>query len=865
MKRKQQITMDKQYQCRKFLLSSFSRSASFVLSRDYLRKNKLKQKSILGFLLLIAILLTLKSAAAHEQSSFSEKLGWIESASPSSLCGGYYQDLAKKYHLPVVDDPNTLDIHSDTLKLSTQGYSWLKGHVRVTQGQRHIYSNAAKLWREKKTGDITNLSLAGPITWIEPGLFVTGQSAQLHWQHRTGQVDNILYRVGNAWGSAEKFVRSNTNIFLLSKATYTTCPPTHNSWQIEAAHLLINHKKGRGYANHIVFRTHNFPVFYFPYFNFPTDKRRMTGFLYPTFSHSNHSGYGITIPYYFNLAPNYDMTFSPNLLSQRGPLLNLEGRYLTTHHSGIIHGHILPHDRAFVNFQEHAPFDFSAAPGLSRLLRATSTRKMFAMQHASEFNRHWSGQIDLNYASDDYYLQDFGGNPNASTDNQLLRQAQLNYVSHYWYFSSLVQSYQTLHPINQTPIDNVYSRKPLLRLGGQLPMQPLGMITHLLSEWTNFHHSSDISFLTSTPFVTGNRLHFMVDVQRPWYGYHGFFTPRIRWLRTQYDLQNNTATFDRHITRSLPVMSVDSGLFMQRKFLFHQHTYYQTLEPRLYYLYSPIQNQRHIPVFDTASQPFNFDNMFSYNRFSGIDRVSDANQFAFALTTRVFNRDSGKERLWASIGSIYYLKNRHVTLCQTLGCQDTGSELGANSSNNSLSPLVASMNYLFDGAWQAHTEVAWSPSGRITNNANINLQYHPDFHHIMNLSYTFIRNGDILIFNTHDNPNPGSGRNNLNQGSFDSIWPIGKQWHAMLHWTYNISHRHSQLYLYGLQYESCCWAFRAMASHNFKGLNQNDSKLYTNNIYIQWLFKGLGRVGTSPDSILSHMIAGYHNIFGEKV
>ena len=805
----------------------------------------------------------------------AKALGWIEQPK-QSVCGGYYLNLYEQYHIPselMADD--VVDIKSDQGHFAPAGYSWLKGHVQIRQGQRYLNSQMAKLWRTKKTGDITHIHLTGPIILAEPTLLVIAKQASLHWNQGTGTMEKVLYRLSRtktkqlvnpitAWGTALVLKRPKPMIYRLDYATYTTCPPMHNSWQIAARKLQMNRDTGRGHASHIVLRTHGFPIFYFPYFNFPIDKRRMSGFLYPTFSHSNQSGYSITFPYYLNLAPNYDLTFMPALLSKRGTQLNLETRYLTTHHKGTIHAHTLPSDRTFANFKNHATVDFMGAVGLNRLTNASSTRKLFSFEHRSEFNAHWSGQADYNYVSDDYYLQDFGGSPNATTANQLLRQAKINYTSQYLHIVGLAQSYETLHPINQTPIDNVYSREPLLRAEGQLPSQPLGIITNLLTEWTNFHHSSDLGVFTDLPFPTGDRLHAMIDLQRPWYSFTGFINPRIRWLRTQYKLNSNLINARQLITRSLPIISLDSGLFLQRTFNSDHQTFHQTLEPRLFYLYSPNRNQSHIPVFDTASQPFTFDHMFSFNRFSGVDRIADANQFAVAITTRLFEETTGFERLWASIGTTYYLRNRQVTLCQTTGCSDTRLELGANSSDDSLSPLVAALNYAFDGTWQAHTEIAWSPSGRITNNGNFNLQYHPDNHHIMNLGYTYIRNGDILIFNTHKNPKLGSARNNLNQGSIDGVWPIAKQWHGMVHWTYNISHRHSQLYLYGLQYESCCWAFRFMASHNFKGLNQTDRKLYTNSVYIQWLFKGLGRVGTSPNNILDHVIDGYHDFFGDQ-
>ena len=811
--------------------------------------------------------LSVLASKHHTPQDFATAIGWVTQAK-NSLCGGHYLHLYNRY--PNASQPNSeaIYIKSDEAQFSKTGYSWLKGHVQIQQGPRQLTSHLAKLWRTPD-GIITQILLQGPLIWTEPNLVVLGQQARLAWQQRTGEIQDVIYRLSKsntttAWGTAAILTRPQPLLIKLTDATYTTCPPTHNSWQLVAHHLQLNRETGRGQAFHIFLRSHDVPIFYLPYFNFPIDKRRMSGFLYPTFSHSDHSGYGISIPYYLNLAPNYDLTLLPTQLSKRGIQMGLETRYLSEHHSAIIHGHILPHDRAFMHFQQQAPLAFAGAPHLNHLLNASSTRKMFTLQDNSQFDDYWSGHIDFNYVGDDYYLQDFGGNPSMSTDNQLPREAELNYSSHYLHITGLVQSYQTLHPLNQMPIDNVYSREPMLRVEGQLPAQPLGVIGNILTEWTHFSHSSDPSIFTGLPFATGHRLHTMLDLQRPYYGLAGFINPRLRLLRTQYELRDSSITQPQHITRTLPIMSLDSGLFLERKFHIAQRSFHQTLEPRLFYLYSPKRNQNNIPVFDTVSQPFTFDNMFSYNRFSGIDRIADANQFAFAIVTRIFEDQLGFERMRASMGSTYYLHKRRVTLCQTLGCSDTSSELGANSNHDTLSPIVAAVNYAFDSSWRAYTGIAWSPSGRVTNNANFNLQYHPNNHHILNLGYTFIRNGDMLLFNTLPSPSPGSAHNNLNQGSIDGIWPIANQWHAMIHWAYNISHRHSQSYLYGLQYESCCWAFRFMVNHNFKGLNQDDRKLFTNNIYVQWLFKGLGRVGPSPYNILNHVIDGYHDFFGDQ-
>lgn len=804
---------------------------------------------------------------SHDQNRLAALLGWI--VNPNTPCGGYYRNLMAPEEKPSQTTPITISAAQSTLYLN--GSSLLQGDVWLTQAGRRLQADQARLYRSPGNGKLDTVDLSGHVAATEQGKLIKAEQAHVQFAPRLAILKNSVYRMAlepgdatpasvlTAWGQAQTIEQQGSQQLRLSDATYTTCSPLASLWKLQARKIDLNQATGRGVARDVRLKIKDIPIFYIPYFNFPIDKRRQTGFLFPSYGSTSTGGVDISVPYYWNLAPNYDLLFTPHLYTKRGVQWNGEFRYLTQRDNGDLTVSLLPHDRAFVQFQREAMQQFSGDPSLDRLESASADRWLLTWRHHIQWDPHWWGAINYNALSDDYYLQDFGNISAVIAPNQLLRQANINYANEHWNFLGRLQSYQTLHPVNDGITLNQYSTLPLLQLSGNYPgQQKIGSFWD--SEYVHFTRRRNPGEI-SLPAI-GDRIHIQPGFNLPLRWQAGYVTPRVQLASTHYWIGHQSDDFATVIQRTLPIMDVDSGLYFERYLHLIGSDYQQILEPRLYYLYVPFHKQDDIPVFDSAIQPFSFDQLFVSNRFSGKDRIGDANQMTLALQTRLLDMASGQEKVRASLGQIYYFTDRKVTLAQ--GEPDPITNVGSTSPTETSSPIAGQLNYYLNPAWSALANVAWDPHNSQLNTGNVNLQYRPEPGSIINLGYNFVRYGDATIFQPGTIIPQATAQNNLSQGIFSWAWPIKENWHIVGSFNYNLSQQYPQTYFYGFEYDNCCWAVRLVSGRTLSSLNQNNNPVFNNIVYLQWQLKGLGNLGTGdPMSLLSNGILGYRDSFGE--
>jgi len=322
-----------------------------------------------------------------------------------------------------------------------------------------------------------------------------------------------------------------------------------------------------------------------------------------------------------------------------------------------------------------------------------------------------------------------------------------------------------------------------------------------------------------------------------------------RYFRVQYqDALNDQA----NTTRILPSVSIDTGTYLDRNIQLGNNTFIQTLEPRIVYRYTPYDNQDDIPLFDTDYPLFSYQQLFRSNRFIGRDRIGDTHQFSVGLSSRIIDNQTGKERLRMSLGQIYYLKDRRVTLCNTPSCSDEDF-INFTADDTATSPLVAEIIYTINPHWFTTSSVAYNPSNTTLNNGYLGLHYADSKNRVLNFNYSYLRDGDRL---------PTDSGADLNQFSISYVWPLTSSWSTLGSWSYNIAHHHEQTYFFGLEYNNCCWAIRAIGGKVFTSLNQDNRPQFNDVFYLQFLLKGLGSFSSSsPKSILRSTIPGYNDIF----
>lgn len=828
------------------------------------------------------------------REQIADYIGWINKQIPTQVCQGYYHEPNLYYKQTYVGSENDAPIHisADQSEFQQMGQSTLTGSVVVTQPNRRIESDLAYLNRNPETQKIDSVDVYGKVVLREPGNLIIGDKGHFNLLDKSGNLNDVIYRISsekviepvtsqgnpigtdikldslNAWGIADKVQRLPSGVLKVYKGTYTACPPNLSGWHLKANTLTLNKETGRGNATDASLYLGDIPLLYTPYFNFPIDDRRQTGFLYPTFGHSTVSGYDLGIPFYWNIAPNYDATITPDILTERGLQLNGVFRYLTPSSLGNFHGSFLSHDKAFSSYQNKSVSDIlgsEAVPSalqlseLQRLYDASDDRYFVSLRDTRSYDAHWSSYLYANRASDDYYFEDFSNDQAQVTENQILNEGDVYYNSQHWHFKGQMQGYQTLHPVNQSPVANQYQKLPELVLDGSYPGLSHDLNFAVANQFDDFEINKNPGEKT-TP-VAGQRLYFNPDLFLAKYWTWGYFKPDLQLTARQYDLQNQVPGDAQNISSVLPILDLDGGLIFDRQGHWFNHPYTQTFEPRLFYLYVPYQDQNQIPLFDTSVDPFSFSQLFRTNRFTGFDRIGDANQISVAATTRFIDDATGDEKIRASIGQIYYFQKRQVNIDDSvLDLVTIDNEVPSNTYS---SPIAGEVDYAIAKYWHVLGDIAWDPNFAQTNNANINFQYKIDNAHILNLGYAFLRGGDAFIPSSGDMVPTNSSKNNLNQTDFSLVWPISRSWSFIGRWNYNISHSYPQTYYGGLQYDSCCWSARAIAGRQFNYLDNNNHPNFDNRVYFQIALKTLGNVGGSdPSGMLSTDIPGYFDNFG---
>ncbi|MFI4919056.1 MAG: LPS-assembly protein LptD [Legionellales bacterium] len=790
------------------------------------------------------------------RAQFAQCLGWHSDQS-SPLCLGHYQPIT----VSPLANADEIRILADRVSFYRDKRSTLSGHVEVQQTQRVVNAQTAYVYRDIKTNKVTKIEFLGEVRYLEPNKLMIARKATVNPQDKSGQTEDVLFRFNAgqknsqlpAWGRARLIQRFANKDYLLQQATYTTCAPQDKAWDIQAASITLDNANAKGVARNARLRIHEWPVLYTPYMSFPTNKDRKSGFLMPIVGSSNVGGFDLGLPYYWNMAPNYDLTFIPHVYSERGLMLGGDFRYLTAKSKGTFYGSFLPHDAAFTNFLNANEEQFP------RLRGNSSNRWNLGILEQTNITSKLQLNVNAQQVSDDYYLQDFSTNLALITQRQLLRQADLTYSLDNWSFRGMVQSYQTLHPVNESPIADAYELLPQFMAKGYYYDLPLQAHLNILGQYDQFHWPSNQWAPVPSTMPQGPRFHFNPVLSLPQVKPWGYVTPSAQFVENYYEVQRVGGIANDNYNRIIPRTSVDSGLYLERDLNLLGSAFTQILEPRLFYLNVPYQNQTVIPVYDSGYMIFNMDQLFRTNRFSGFDRIGDANQLSYSLTSRWLFEKTGAEQANFSIGQIKYFDNRRVQLCQSLTgtCMDSPYAFGYLSPTAATSPIASRAVYNVTPVWGITGDYIWNPATRATNNADLNLHYQPHANEIITFGYSYLVNGDVTQV-SHN----GSEANALHQATVAFAKPLTEKWTTVGAFSYNISKSYSMMSLLGVQYDSCCWAMRVLGGRTFQSLSQGFEPQYNNNVYLQILLKGLGSVANSdPNKILSTYLPGYNDQF----
>ena len=718
---------------------------------------------------------------------------------------------AQEAHIP---QPTTIE--GDKLS-GTNTTPLYQGNVSLTRGDQYL--GADRLYMDTKTG---NYVAEGHVRYQNPAFQVVAQRAEGNQDTDTHKVSDIQYQLtalrGN--GTAQS-VDIQGQVAHLHYSTYSTCDPSDQVWKVRAPEIDVDDAEGFGIAHKAVIVVDQHRVMYVPWLKFPTDDRRLSGLLYPSLRFTSRFGLDYTQPIYWNIAPNYDATFFPRLMSKRGIMLDSQWRYLFTQGRGTLYLAFLPHDR--VRNKDRGRFQYAGFQNL---------------------NAHWQARANLNYVSDTHYMEDFSqrmqGIPTAST---LQSTIGAYYTGQTVNASVSVDHWQlTDYTLDQTALP--YDRLPRLLFDWDRPILPwleAGMHT----EAVHFIHTDSYGII-DTPtriihtgeinkkYYYGNRLDIKPFISFPVSGASWFITPTFAWRYTAYQIPQGAAnalsSSDKTPHRSLPIISTNAGLYFDRETAFNGNDYIQTLEPQLYYLYVPYRNQNALPVFDTRAFTFSWGQLFRDTRYTGADRQNDANQISLAMTSRWLRQEDGRETLTLRAGQIFYLQNSRVNLDPT----------NEDEIEHGKSAWVADLDYYINDRWSVGGTYQWNPNFRRKELASFRARYLMNNDGVINLAYRYRRNAS-------------NGIDQLQQMDFSFLYPINANWSLVGRYYYSLLDKKPLEKLAGVQWDSCCIAFRIYGRQAVRS-RQGDMG---NSIQFEFLFKGFGSLGQNTDRTLRRAILGY--------
>ncbi|WP_341961547.1 LPS-assembly protein LptD [Pseudomonas sp. RC10] len=808
-----------------------------------------------------------------------EKLTAAQLAETGPYCSGAYIEPIR----PGMDDktaksdaPTFIGAKASRYQQEEQIAS-LAGDVVMRQGSMQVESDEAALHQAENRGELN-----GNVRLRDNGALIVGDHAEVQLDTGEAKVDNAEYVLhkSNVRGNALYARRAENAIIRLKDGTYTTCEPSSNAWTVKGNNITLNPATGFGTATNATLRVKDIPILYTPYIYFPIDDRRQSGFLPPTIGASSDTGFSLLTPYYFNLAPNYDATLYPTYMAKRGLLLEGEFRYLTKSSEGQF-------GAAYLNDDND-----------DRKLESDSkdTRWMINWQNRSGLDERLTAHVDYTKVSDPYYFKDLkSGQEGVSTHNFLNQQGDLTYRGDSYQARLNVQQYQLTTITQITP----YGRLPQLTLNGTLPFNPGGLKLDYESELVRFERDlRDGNFVDEDGIPTGrldnnvqgierangNRLNLAPSISLPLTASYGYVTPKLKYVYTKYDLDldgqgkafiasdanQNSATrqgFDSGVDRSVPIFSVDSGLYFDRNTNWFGKDYRQTLEPRLYYLYVPEKNQDDIPIFDTGETTFNYASLFRDNRFVGSDRIGDENKLSLGVTNR-WIEDNGFERQRVSFGQAVYFADRKVQL-PGISYQDR------KDAQSDVSPYALEYEYRFNRDWRATSDFNWDPDSRSTRSGSAMVHYQPEDNpgKIINAGYRY-RNDQVRYDQTTGRWSVGGGDATLPDGSvikdyykiqqhdFSVIWPVAPQWSAIGRWQYDYNRDRTLEAFGGFEYDNCCWKLR-LINRYWVDYDESTQEVAQNEkgdrgVFLQIVLKGLGGVvGQKVESFLDKGIQGY--------
>ncbi len=681
---------------------------------------------------------------------------------------------------PDLDNSNfTSEITADQLFSQNNDYLLFTGQVEFKRNTESINADRLEFYRDPQ-----HLQASGNIIYSDNLLKLTTNAMSFNDELKQGLFDNSDFQLfeNHIRGSAEYIEQADELHSRFKNVSFTTCDPGDNHWSLSASKLELDKDTRQGTAQNALLKIGPLPVFYFPWMMFPLGDQRMSGILSPTISDSDKDGTTISLPVYWNQAENYDMTITPVSYSKRSLQINTENRYLFQNNRGQLQLSWLDDD-------------------------ITGTERWYR-QWLHEMDAPLGIHTSITYqkVSDEAFLKDFEQLESVTYVDFLKSSISFSNTFAEWDTKLLFEEYQTID-LTQSVASRPYRRQPRLTIDRTKAQEAFSLNLNWQNELVRFDRDDSI---------TGDRLHIKPAISYPMQGDYYYVNPSLQLDFTEYRLDNNKNDINS-IQRSIPLLSIDSGLIFERDAGTDD---LQTLEPRLYLLYVPYEEQSDIPKFDTSLIVENYNSLFINNRFSGADRIGDTEQASFGVTTRLLDRETGNEWFSASIAQAFYAEDRIVSLDSTVD-ERRKSNLMTNLSYKPSPEWSLQLNSAYDQQLNEYPLYDVSLRRRAANQ-------------VFNLEYHF-------------------RKDSLEQSTLSMVYPVTHRWTSYIKHQYSYLKHRPVHNLFGLEYDSCCWRVNLMYEDSSdEALTETD-----HSVYFQFTFKGLSNAGKDISAILEDGILGY--------
>ncbi|WP_417348434.1 LPS assembly protein LptD [Ferrimonas sp.] len=676
-----------------------------------------------------------------------------------------------KLPVPLMVDPNAplskdaskdpVTVRADRSEAIAGEAARFQGDVKLVQGNRAITADSAEVRQQEQ-----KVLAKGNLVYQDPTITITADDLDADMTQYSATLNQAQYWLHGqqVHGDAGQLEITNENDLVLRGGSFTTCPAEVPDWELKAEKIVIDTSEEWGHIYSAQVRLFDTPVFYVPYMTVPVSDKRKTGFLFPAISTSTKNGVDITTPFYWNIAPNYDLTLTPQFMSSRGLWLGTEGRYLHENNYGLVNLEYIGNDRL-------------------DSLKGSPSRWAYSWEHSARLDNGWRLHADIADISDDNYFNDFDSAISTSTDNQLSRVGEAAYFQRDWNFAVKVQDIKVLGeedaPFQVLPQLSFQYHRPEVSSGLDFAFDT--ELTHFASQGSNQ--------------LEAIRWHMEPTLSLPYQTPAASLLGEVKLMQTFYQQDVPTGTtdpleqnLDDFVSRTLPQLRLHGQINLERQLSFQGQPFRQTLEPQAQYLYIPHEDQSDIGVYDTALLQDDYSGLFRDRRFSGLDRIADANQLTLGVATRVYD-DSNNEKLRFALGQIFYLSDSDVSL------PDQSNQIQQSSSALAMElDMQAAKNWFLAGSLQLDT------NSNTTNKSELTLDYRPGRDKLLQLSHRYVP--ELAI-------DADTGESvDINQFGMRATWPIADNTYLVGNYYYDANLNRSVETFAGIQWESCCWAIR---------------------------------------------------------